>query len=616
MKYYLYSFGLVICVATFFKCSFSSQSFVASSSRAPQSKLSLPSGVEVDQNETFEVTNTFYFDNDLSGPEDTLSAGETLAPNGNYSVTDPTKPGYQAPHNQRIEHPYELLIPTLSSKVPTNVNPHSRLVLSDVEDRPFFDCFGWQTFIGLVWPADPNHRGVADSTVKTAADFKNYNTNAKKNSNRVPVVWESFRTFDDCFPRTAATPTATPNPWNATTYTRPFGLDLTSKSELSEAFSSPLVDQNREYVRYNLQLNEVMYEFIRQNAWYLKKNLPKSPTQATLPPLPIDIATGEIISVQQPQTNTIIKQPVNGNSITIKSSWRIMITQNDPQRPYKQVDDLSRYFVSEAMVSDPITGVQSLQKVGLVGLHVVVKTPQFTQGTWSSFEHVDNVKAPEGMRPSFNNGISGFQPEGFSYNPGSGIVAESMRVPVEVSRIYKIPNTPVDSSANFKYGLSTRGINQTYQELLQGTVWANYQLVITQWPTDPTSFYAKPFLAPRGSKPASDQPHAVQAAYERAVNEAELAYPRWSGLPIPQTGCLNTTMETYFQNPRPGGPDFKPQTLESTSCMGCHYSASDTDYSWAFKLRTYPQNPDSDGYDQGRINPLADSLLKSPANTK
>lgn len=540
-----------------------------------------------------------------------LSAGQTVDPNTNYSVTDTTAPDYEPPHNTRVKEPYKELIPNLSPNVPVQLRPHSRLVLTDIEDRTFFDYFAWQTFVGLVWPVDSELRGVADQGV-TAENFNTYNTTNIENSNRVPVVWESFQTFDAVFPNDSTALTNQPQPWNGVAYERPFDLDLTSKGKnptsLDEAFASPLIDQNRQYVRYHLQMNEVMYEFIRQNKWYLKENLPKSPTQATLPPLPVD-SDGEIVSVQQPQTNTIITQPVNGNSIEIKSSWRLMITEEDPAYPWRKVDDLSRYFVSTANVSNATTGeLMKDQLVGLVGLHIVVKTPQFTQGIWSSFEHVDNVEAPSGIRPSFN-GTGKFYPEGFSYQPPAisstqGAVPESSRIPVEVSRIYKIPNTPVGTAPTLPDGLSTVGLNTAYQKLFEGTVWQYYQLVITQWPTDPTSFYARPFFFPRGT-PDSNQPKAVQDAYKRAEANAKSAYPRWAGLPIPQTGALNTTMETYFQNPSYNIP------LETTSCMGCHYGASDMDFSWGVKLRTFPQP-----FNQGRINPEDSKLASEPANVK
>jgi len=552
--------------------------------------------------------------------DEPLGAGVTLAPNINYSVTNPNSADYQAPHNTRVDDPYYLLKPELSPNVPVQVKPHSRLVLTDIEDRPFFDYFGWQAFIGLVWPADPNYRGKPDVSVTTAAEFVAA-SQADASGVNPPIVWETLQTFDAVFPETDD-PSKAPVAWNAISYARPFDLDLASKGKaptgLNEAFSAPLVDQNRQYVRYNLQLNEVMYEFVRQNKWYLKENLPKAPTQASLPPLPaMSTSASPLVIVNQPQTNTTVVQPVNGNSIELKSSWRLMITQDDidPNKPWRKVDNLSRYFVSRANILDPVTGnVETNKLVGLVGLHIVVKTPQFTQGLWSTFEHVDNLLAPNGGRASFK-GDDQFWPEGFSYQPASfqnldagssGSIPENARNPVEVSRIYKIPETPVASSEYFPDGLSTVGMNKTYQKLLEGTVWANYQLVVTQWPTDPTSFYAIPFYYPRGFPPGStvdaSQPKAVKDALQRANQNASAAYPRWAGLPIPQVGALNSTMETYFQNPNGS------QAMENTSCVGCHYGASDIDFSWALKLRTWPN-----GFNQGRIDKQDSELATEPA---
>ena len=64
-------------------------------------------------------------------------------------------------------------------------------------------------------------------------------------------------------------------------------------------------------------------------------------------------------------------------------------------------------------------------------------------------------------------------------------------------------------------------------------------------------------------------------------------------------------METYFQNP----PDDQP--LENTSCMGCHYDASDLGYVWVFKLGTWPPP-----YAQGRLNKRDTESASMPANTE
>ena len=71
----------------------------------------------------------------------TLSAGATLKPNVNYSVSDQSTSDYEPPHNTRIAHPYHELVPTLSPQIPVQLRPHSRLFISDIEDRPFFDYF-------------------------------------------------------------------------------------------------------------------------------------------------------------------------------------------------------------------------------------------------------------------------------------------------------------------------------------------------------------------------------------------------------------------------------------------------------------------------------------------
>jgi len=73
-----------------------------------------------------------------------------------------------------------------------------------------------------------------------------------------------------------------------------------------------------------------------------------------------------------------------------------------------------------------------------------------------------------------------------------------------------------------------RELNKSFQALLKGTVWANYQLIITQWPSD-------------------------------ATNKIDR-----TGVPAP-TYLANTTLETYSQGSIP---------LASSSCMACHNNAT------------------------------------------
>ena len=76
----------------------------------------------------------------------------------------------------------------------------------------------------------------------------------------------------------------------------------------------------------------------------------------------------------------------------------------------------------------------------------------------------------------------------------------------------------------------TQKLNQEFQALLAGTVWENYMLISTQWPTD-----AKSAIDPTGA-------------------------------PAPQF-LANTTLETYIQGEVP---------LASSSCIDCHNNATTT----------------------------------------
>jgi hypothetical protein len=96
-------------------------------------------------------------------------------------------------------------------------------------------------------------------------------------------------------------------------------------------------------------------------------------------------------------------------------------------------------------------------------------------------------------------------------------------------------------------------VNQLYHTLLDSTVWVNYQLVITQWPTNAKSF--QPF----GSG----------------------LYPAAAGQPFPVNGATNTTAETYFQSQQDA------YAAGGNSCMQCHWGASKADFSWGLLRRAH-----------------------------
>ena len=208
--------------------------------------------------------------------------------------------------------------------------------------------------------------------------------------------------------------------------------------EVNEAFSHPLIDQNKNYVYAEVRFNEWYYNFVRMNEYYLKVNLPP-PSD---PPM------------QMPVTTAI---PPQIGAIMIKASWRFMTEK----------DDTSRYHVITALVRDS-TGKCRPQRVGLVGLHIAQKLENFSEWIWSSFEQVDNVQRGPGATAttpiSFNNGTATpATPRGWANRPPKvpPLLPENKRTPVQVTRYNPIPTTPE--------GHSTVDINEQYQALLAGT---------------------------------------------------------------------------------------------------------------------------------------------------
>jgi hypothetical protein len=231
-------------------------------------------------------------------------------------------------------------------------------------------------------------------------------------------------------------------------------------------------------------------------------------------------------------------------SIMIKAAWRDMAAV--PK------DQWTRYYVVEAEVFDPSTQQCTDTSVGLVGLHIVQKLDLFPEWVWSTFEHVDVVgdDPKKALLPPCPSNDPACQQNGFKDRPGSTNLDpnQSARVPVQVLRLNPIPTTPA--------GASTIDANTAFQAALAGTPWANYQLVVTQWPfaaNDPTQY-----------KPP----------------EQRGSYPCTSGLPFPVTGAVNLTMETYFQSASAAAGS-------GNSCMACHFGAAYTDFSWGLRRRPH-----------------------------
>jgi hypothetical protein len=411
--------------------------------------------------------------------------------------------------------------------------------------RAYFDYFSWESFIALNWPAAAGSRGVPNQPDNSDVFLKA--------PSGTPVVWTTYKDSFSLFGQKDKRPSA----WDSNDYPiNPCGDGQSGQNTLifitkgntplmqtSEAFSFPLIDQRSNYVYFDVRYDQAQYNFTRgqdndPSSWlYLLKNLaPKENAQ---------------YGVQMPMSTTTPAKVLG--SIMVKAAWRIKTDK----------DDASRFYTTNAQILDPLSQKCTSKPVLLVGFHIAHKVSPFTEWVWSTFEQVDNVPPDADINPqpppplsgySFNNGTnSPATVGGYNYKPvvpTAGQPAPSPS-PVQVTRVNPIPNTPA--------GQSTREVNVFYQQLLKGTVWQNYELVVTQWPFLPGIGDGNPFMLMQNGG----------------------IYPQGAGSAFPANGAVNTAIETYFQTQNDAAG------AGGNSCMSCHYRAGQSDFSWGLNRRAH-----------------------------
>jgi hypothetical protein len=281
--------------------------------------------------------------------------------------------------------------------------------------------------------------------------------------------------------------------------------------------AGPLIDNNGNYVRYEMRMNQPEYDAIVNNKWYLADNLP--------------------LMVQFPSSTS---NPNQYGALEIKAAWRELIPG---------VDDPGRYYSVNSKIVEPGSPPTCRNALmGLIGFHMAIKTAPFMEWVWATFEQEDNVPdggIVAGTHYSLNNGTTSPPTEanGFNYPP-NGVDAETKgpSPPPPNQPLAKLP--PVQVTRFTPIDENIRAANQLFHSQLAGTWLAHYNLVADQWPTqNPTT-------------PDLRQP-----------------FPQGSGTPFPADHVANTSAETYFQN------TVKNKTL-GNSCMSCHFRAAATDFSW------------------------------------
>lgn len=473
--------------------------------------------------------------------------------------------------------------PNLTAQMPGDVDPTLKTKLEQAKQfsqvQREFDLYSWQMFLALNWPT--NNQGQAAGKI-TDTSFG-------------APHWTLWQSSPEIFQTDGATPTACGQgasrklALQRTALHKPVSKGLpafsakaaatdhrktrflgvlsavgelnagTQLSEIGQAFTGPLIDQNGEFVFYEILIDPNEVDYICANSLY---NINGQ----------VAFSQNGTRSVQMPWGDA--SQDWSG-VFELKLAWRIL-------KPGK--DDFSRYYTTPAVVMDqgPNGPVERQVTVGLVGMHIGHKTTSSPQWIWSTFEHVDNLDVDDianpKLSPSFNDPNCQLctvnqQPQA---DPKTGLYP---RTPVQVWRAAPIPAD--------KQALN----NQARAALAkQGSVFQYYQLIDTQWPTSP-----------------STPPTPYTAGLPGSVTNKP------GGQPTP-TFLTNITMETYFQGPTeeacnaqenvpdsvnclnppstpnpsaspqiwtspqnnsgtPGLPGLHTQIFGTESCMGCHSSA-------------------------------------------
>jgi hypothetical protein len=446
------------------------------------------------------------------------------------------------------------------------------------------DVFSWKTFIALMRPAalDGNGRPVRDNAWPNGKPDL-----SKPMDARGPRVWEGMKADHELFRHGGKAPVAWDQydddlPCSAGEIGEKSGekiLTLLSEGTsmqqgVNQAMAGPLIDRFGSYVHYEVRHNKPYYDTVKDNKYYLRSELNKHRWPKKMIELPIS----------DPGNNKY-------GSLEIKAAWRVLDPSEDEAAA-------NRYYWTWARIPNPVTGECGPKvRVAMVGLHIIQKVQHFNQWLWATFEHVDNVPCnytdpancpPPPARYSFNDkgntalddiakANRGYAPRNWSTagltmakwrpldpkrpdpnNPATPLPREPIAV---ADRIHAIRMLPVEQSAD------DRNREFHAMEGIRGTWLENYILIDTQWPVAIDSATKPPDL----SKAPTD------SEYVAGAGNPEPGPNFRDNKPV-----ANITMETFYQQPNPSLKNL------GASCMQCHYSAAQTDFSYTLTNRAWP----------------------------
>jgi hypothetical protein len=390
-----------------------------------------------------------------------------------------------------------------------------------------FDFYSWRTFIALNSPAD----GTPIEQARAGA----------------PTLWEDMNSFkqlldvmlpaDQLPPRWPTDRAGMLDERKRLMPTECSDLHTPDESErmvvkmIEESFNEPfktgpLIDQQGHYAIFDILMNRQMFEYIRDNHLYSKD------LQAANSDLSVDFPAGD-------------NSKGEFGAFMLKVSWKILSDSEIQAKTF--------HMVKALVLTPPVRNVARKclpETLGLTGFHAVHKTVSRPQWIWTSFEHVKNVPDRDEVAEKKFNGpynfysvnckgmctVNATPPKPWSPDPALEFHDDSFKSQI----VRETPLTP-----------AAKNMNAIFQSMLANTVWKNYMLISTQWPSNTNN------CTKLNSKNSPDPKTDF------------LKQPDMTCSPAPPF-LANSTLETYSQADLQGDVP-----LASSSCIACHSNAVD-----------------------------------------
>jgi len=222
-----------------------------------------------------------------------------------------------------------------------------------------FDIFSWQSFIALNWPVD-----------RDGAPLPSLSTDDE----HIPQ-WADYITPQELFAS---------NQEHTICDSDSSGKFTLTTSNYLQPTGHPLIDQNLNYVVYDVRVNSIMADYMRKNDLTTVAGQHRFSETNRDYDFPVGF-----------YDNPITKTGGHAGSIALKTAWKVI--DKSERNP-------NRFFTVNGNIAIPAEFSETGENLcieatlGLVGMHIMRRTESGNgnEWIWSTFEHIDN--APKKIR--------------------------------------------------------------------------------------------------------------------------------------------------------------------------------------------------------------------------